>query len=273
MQVQIIESNRGGKITLHDGQSYNQKQSITNCIHKNCKLKCPESLKTKNETVIEKKVPIITNATPANVKRKKLWTKLKEEPNIQHQLCWLSMKFDFPEFNLALRILPARAHVPPAHVKTSFELVIEEITDVIEREQFEESVVEKMDELAIYFKSTYLENPIVNKKPPFPIEIWNQYDAAGEGVARTTNSVEGWHYALQAYFSGSTPNIWLFLRNLEKNSKMQSLNMFKKLPVYCAPSAPKTKNEKTDAKYPKIRDFWHAFFLFSSVKILFLSSE
>ena len=59
---------------------------------------------------------------------------------------------------------------PPTHVKASFELVIEEITGVIEREQFEESVVEKMDELAIYFKSTYIENPIVNKKPPFPIK-------------------------------------------------------------------------------------------------------
>ena len=51
-------------------------------------------------------------------------------------------------------MLPALAHVPPAHVKTSFELDIEEIRDVIEREQFDESVVEKMDELAIYFKST-----------------------------------------------------------------------------------------------------------------------
>ena len=40
---------------------------------------------------------------------------------------------NFPEFNLALRMLPALAHVPPAHVKASFELVIEEITDVIER--------------------------------------------------------------------------------------------------------------------------------------------
>ena len=78
-----------------------------------------------------------------------------------------------------------------------------------------------MDELAIYFKSTYIENPIVNKEPPFPIEMWNQYDAAGEGVARTTNTAEGWHYGLQAYFSGSTPNIWLLLRNLEKDSKMQ----------------------------------------------------
>ena len=50
-------------------------------------------------------------------------------------------------------MLPVLAHVPPAHVKASFDIVIEEITDVIEREQFEESV-EKMDEPAIYFKST-----------------------------------------------------------------------------------------------------------------------
>ena len=66
------------------------------------------------------------------------------------------------------------------------------------REQFEKSVVEKMDELAIYFRSLYIEKPIVNKKPHLPIEMWNQYDAAGEGGARTTSSLEGWHYGLQA---------------------------------------------------------------------------
>ena len=119
---------------------------------------------------------------------------------------------NFPEFNLALRMLPAVSHVRPAHVKASLELVIEEITDVIERKQLEESVVEKMDELAIHFKSTNIENPIANKKLSVPIEMSNQYDAAGEGVARTTKSVEGWHYGLQAYFSGSTPNIWLLLQ-------------------------------------------------------------
>ena len=138
-------------------------------------------------------------------------------------------------------MLPAPAHVPPAHVKASFELVIEEITDVIEREQFEESVVEKMDDFAIYFKSTYIENPIVNKKPPFPIEMWNQYDAAAERVARTANSVEGWHYGLQAYFTGSTPNICCSYGTWKKIRKCRSVNMFKKLPDYCAPSAPDTK--------------------------------
>ena len=54
-------------------------------------------------------------------------------------------------------MLSALAHVPPAYVKASFELVIREITDVIEREQFGKNVVEKMDELAIYFKSRYME--------------------------------------------------------------------------------------------------------------------
>ena len=106
-----------------------------------------------------------------------------------------------------------------------------------------------MDELAISFKSTYIENPIVNKKPPFPIEMWNQYDAAGEGVARTTNSVEGWHYGLQAYFSGSTPNIWLLLRNFEKdpNAEVYICSRFlcSKRPRY------EKKIKKTDTKYPK----------------------
>ena len=68
-------------------------------------------------------------------------------------------------------MLPALAHVLTTHVKASFEIVIEEITDVIEREQFEESVVENMDELAISFKSTYIENPIANKKPLFSMEM------------------------------------------------------------------------------------------------------
>ena len=83
-------------------------------------------------------------------------------------------------------MFPALADDPPAHVKAFFELVIEKITDVTEREQFKECVVLKMDELAICLKITYIENPIASKKPLFPIEIWNQYDAAGEGVAQTT---------------------------------------------------------------------------------------
>ena len=56
MQIQIIESNRGEKIAVHNGHLYNQKQTTINCIHWRCtkyyKLKRPAILKTKNETLI-----------------------------------------------------------------------------------------------------------------------------------------------------------------------------------------------------------------------------
>ena len=71
-----------------------------------------------------------------------------------------------------------------------------------------------------------------------------QYDAAGEGVARTTNSVEGWHYGLQAYFSGSTSNIWLLLRNLEKHSKMQKFKYVQETAGLLCSKRPRYENIK-----------------------------
>ena len=87
MQVQIIESNRGGKFAVHNGHSYNQEQTTINCIHWRCikyyKLKFPAILETENETVIETKGT--HNHDPGECKAKKLWTKSKQQPNIQHQ--------------------------------------------------------------------------------------------------------------------------------------------------------------------------------------------
>ena len=130
----------------------------------------------------------------------------------------------FPEYNSVLWRLPALAHVPPAHVKTSFELVYEEVVVVIERVKngWTGNIFQK-----------YLHRRLLQL-------MWKQYDATGEGVARTTYNAEGWHYRLQACFSGSTPNIWLLLRSLEKDSKMQKFNyiqetaglLFSKRPRY-----------------------------------------
>ena len=81
MQVQIIESNRSGKIALHDGHSYNQKQSTINCIHwrctKNYKLKCPAILKTKNETVTETKGFHNHECEPGECKAKEVVNQIK----------------------------------------------------------------------------------------------------------------------------------------------------------------------------------------------------
>ena len=81
MQVQIIESNRGAKVALHDGHSYNQKQSTNNCIHWRCtkyyKLKCPAILKTKSETVIETKGTHNHECDPGECKAKKVVNQIK----------------------------------------------------------------------------------------------------------------------------------------------------------------------------------------------------
>ena len=76
MQVQGIESNRGGKIALHDSHSYNQKQSTINCIHWRCtkyyKLQCPAILKIKNETTIETKSTHNHECNPGECKAKEV---------------------------------------------------------------------------------------------------------------------------------------------------------------------------------------------------------
>ena len=88
-----------------------------------------------------------------------------------------------------------------------------------EIEQFREGVTKKWMSLQITLK-VLTENPFANKKPPFPIEMWNQYNAARERVAQSTNNVKGWHYIMQMYFSGSRLKIWLPLQNLEEDSKI-----------------------------------------------------
>ena len=49
-------------------------------------------------------------------------------------------------------------------------MVVEEIAGVIDKETFDDSISEKVDELALYFKNTHIEGPAVTEKAPFPIK-------------------------------------------------------------------------------------------------------
>ena len=109
-----------------------------------------------------------------------------------------------------------------------------------------------MDELAVFFTNIYIEGPAVTEKAPFPIELWNQFEAAGEEVARTTNSVEGWHYELQAYFTVSQPNVWLLLRNLEKDSKMQKFKYLQETTGIVCSKRPRYEKIKNRYKSYKV---------------------
>ena len=50
----------------------------------------------------------------------------------------------------------------------------------------------------------------------FPVERWNHFETASEGIARTTNSIEGWHDGIQALLQCHHPILWTFMKGLKK---------------------------------------------------------
>lgn len=117
----------------------------------------------------------------------------------------------------AVRCIPALALVPVDDVIDAFELLADEIGEVHER----------MPELLSYFEHTYIRGRrragrLPNYGPSlFPIQRWNQHQAAADGIARTTNAVEGWHYGLQSLFQCHHPTLWAFLEGMSKDLQKQ----------------------------------------------------
>ena len=75
------------------------------------------------------------------------------------------------------------------NVNSPFKLVVEDIQELCEQLSLDSSEVEKIDELCSYFQKEYIEK--IMREPFFPPATWNKREAASEGVARTTDAVEG----------------------------------------------------------------------------------
>lgn len=127
----------------------------------------------------------------------------------------LGMKTDYEnddELRGCVRCLSALAHVPVDDVAESFDLLTEQMPEH-----------DKMNELLSYFEHTYIRGRRLRGRgnnfgsATFPIPMWNQYDSAGDGIARTTNIVEGWHHGIQSLFMCSHPSMWLLIEGLEKD--------------------------------------------------------
>jgi hypothetical protein len=113
------------------------------------------------------------------------------------------------ELRCKVRCLAALAYVPPNDVVNAFEILAESMP-----------AHDNMNELLSYFETTYIRGRRLRGRGEtygnalFHIESWNQRAAAVEGIARTTNAVEGWHHGLQSLFQCHHPSIWTFMSGL-----------------------------------------------------------
>lgn len=116
----------------------------------------------------------------------------------------------------SVRCLSALAFVPTTDVVEAFELLAESFPDH-----------DHSAELLSFFEHTYIRGRRLRGRveaygqPLYRMELWNQHDAGAAGIARTTNSVEGWHHGLQSLFHCHHPNMWTFMNGIRQDMTKQ----------------------------------------------------
>lgn len=119
-----------------------------------------------------------------------------------------------------IRCIPALAFVPPGDVADAFDILAEAKPE-------DEHGHERLDELLSYSELTWIRGRRLRGRGEtyapavFPIPLWNKHEAGLDGVARTTNVVEGWHYGLQALFQCHHPTMWSFLTGIQQDIQKQ----------------------------------------------------
>ena len=134
------------------------------------------------------------------------------------------------ELALALRMIPALSFVPEYMVSASFDLVIEEIQEVSEVLELEQESLQMIDDLTYYFQKTYIKGETIGrntKEAQYPLQLWNHSRDAAEGLARTTNAVEGWHLGVTTLFQGNHPCLRTFLEKISLDATNQKFNIIK----------------------------------------------
>lgn len=120
-----------------------------------------------------------------------------------------------------VRCLSALAFVPPEDVTEAFDLLVDTMPPGIDH----------LDELISYFEHTYIRGRRLRGRANafgpalFPIEVWSQHAAGVDGIARTTNSVEGWHHGLQSLFQCHHPTLWNFLSGIKQDLQQQKARL------------------------------------------------
>ncbi len=131
-----------------------------------------------------------------------------------------------PRIILYLKLLPSLAVKDCGKVAGSFGLAIEEIQYVSDRQAIDSSHVEKVNSHCTHSQNSYIIYFFPCREPTLPLLLQNQREAAVEGLARTTISLEGWHFGIQACFTGNHPTVWQLVNNFQKDRAMQEFDFF-----------------------------------------------
>ncbi|TKR66677.1 hypothetical protein L596_022935 [Steinernema carpocapsae] len=109
-----------------------------------------------------------------------------------------------------VRSLPALAFLPSDLVEWAFDHLMES-ADLLP-----DDAREAASKIGDYFGPTYVVrriNSVRRRDALFPPESWNCYDLVLSDRPRTNNSLEGWHSAFRANFSGVPQHRFLNMRN------------------------------------------------------------
>ena len=121
------------------------------------------------------------------------------------------------DFALKMRMLPSLAFVPEYDVVDCFTILMGD---------FPESAAD----IAEYFETNYIGKRLPDQSrrtPPFPIRIWNMYIRVISKLARTNNSIEGWHNAFNSGLNCPHPNFIKLLAYLQREQSLQEANLVK----------------------------------------------
>ncbi|KII62512.1 hypothetical protein RF11_04784 [Thelohanellus kitauei] len=98
-------------------------------------------------------------------------------------------------------------------------------TNDLEEDPF--TLSEELQYITDYFEDNWIGrngHNNIRRNARFPIHMWNLMQTVMDGQARTNNAVEGWHNSFSKSLGSSHPNIWVFLKAIQKE---QNLNEYR----------------------------------------------
>nr|CAI5821208.1 unnamed protein product [Callosobruchus analis] len=122
-----------------------------------------------------------------------------------------------PEFALKMKFLSALAFVPTTDVVEAFEILCDE-----------NMLPEDAQPILDYFEDTWIGRPQRRqhrRSPRFSHSMWNCFNTVVEGLPKTNNSIEGWHRAFEAQISADHPNIWKFVKAIQREQSLHELQI------------------------------------------------